>query len=99
MLGASFLTTGSYADSTVAVDRPVEFIVNTDHLTFMQTLRINEKDGSRIWENADIPLAACDIRFAKIAGIRFKTNGTPANVNVLWTFSKDDVQILSFSSN
>lgn len=100
MLGVTYLTTASYADSEVAVDREVEFIVNSDHPTFIQVARVNEKDKSVIWDMADIPLPACDVRFAKIAGIRFKTNGgSAATVTVLWTFSKDDVQITSFSSN
>lgn len=100
MLGVTYVTTANYEDSEIAVDREVEFIVNSDHPTFIQVARLNSKDGSRIWDLADTPLPACDVRFAKIAGIRFKTNGgTPATVTTLWTFSKDDVQIMSFSSN
>jgi hypothetical protein len=99
MLGAAFLTTANYGDSQLEVGREVQFIVNSDHATFFQTARINPKDKSIIWERADIPLPACDIRFSKIAGIRFKSNGGAANVTVLWTFSTDDVQIDSFSSN
>jgi len=100
MLGVAFTTTNKYEDSEVAVDREVQFTINSDHLAFFQTARVNPKDGSIQWDLADIPLPACDIRFSKIAGIRFKTNGgTPANVVILWTFSTDDVQIDSFSNN
>lgn len=100
MLGVEYTTTAKYEDSEVAVDREVQFTVNSDHETYFQTARVNPKDRSIQWDIADIPLPACDVRFSRIAGIRFKTKGgTPATVIVLWTFSQDDVQIDSFSNN
>lgn len=101
MLGVSFATTADYSDATTLnPDREVDLIVSTDHPTFIQTLRINQKDGSRNWDGGDVPLPACDVRLCKVAGIRFKTNGaTPAIVYVLWTYDKDDVEVRSFSTN
>jgi hypothetical protein len=100
MIGEQFVTTSKYADSQVDVDREVTMYVSTDAPVYAQIARINHRDGSRHWENADTPFPAADMVFEKCAGVRFKTNGaTPANVFAVWTFHRDDAFIRRFSTN
>lgn len=98
MLATTLQTTANYADSTVDPDREVIFYLGIPGPVFAQFARINPKDGSRLWDTQDVPLPACDIA-VKAGGVRFKSNGASVDVAVLWVYEKDDVEVLSFSSN
>lgn len=100
MIGEQFVTTAKYADSQVDVDREVSMHISVDQPVFVQIARINHRDGSRHWESADTPFPAADFTLDRVAGIRFKTNGTtPANAYVIWTFRVDDATIRRLSTN
>lgn len=100
MIGEQFITTSSYADSQVDVDRVVSMHISTDAPVYVQIARINPRDGSRHWESTDTPFPAADFTLDRIAGVRFKSNGdTPANVFVIWTFHVDDAIIRRISTN
>lgn len=99
MLSQKFTTTANYVDSQVYPEREVTFYVSTSAECEMQTARINPKDGSLVWDQTDNLVPAMDMT-VKAAGVRFRDGGGGhATVYVIWTYEKDDCEIVSFSDN